>query len=383
MSILTVDRLQKTFTTHSKTRRGATAKEAKSIQVLKDVSFEIQAGEIFTLLGPSGCGKSTTLRSVAGLETPDEGRIGISGRTVFDGSKKLSLDPQDRHLSMVFQSYAIWPHLNVFKNVSFPLEVQRGKKKVSRKEISERVERVLEAVDLGRYIDRSAVKLSGGQQQRLALARAMVTQPDLLLLDEPLSNLDAKLRESMRLELKKLQHQLGLTSIYVTHDQGEALAMSSRIAVMNEGRIVQIGTPREIYQNPNSPFVAQFVGTSNVLEGTVTAVAEGLVQLMTPAGQLSTATHYSAKVGDEVTLLIRPEDIVIHDAEARSNYPNGWVGKVLAGAYVGEAVDYIADVNGIEMRLRANPMESGRLDTDVFLEIDPNRVYMIPPASSS
>lgn len=383
MSILTVDRLQKTFTTHSKTRRGATAQEAKSIQVLKDVSFDIQAGEIFTLLGPSGCGKSTTLRSVAGLETPDEGRIGISGRTVFDGAKKISLDPQERHLSMVFQSYAIWPHLNVFKNVSFPLEVQRGKNKVSRKEISERVERVLEAVDLARYIDRSAVKLSGGQQQRLALARAMVTQPDLLLLDEPLSNLDAKLRESMRLELKRLQHQLGLTSIYVTHDQGEALAMSSRIAVMNEGSIVQIGTPREIYQNPNSHFVAQFVGTSNVLQGTVVEVAEGQVRMKTPAGPLSAATHRTAKVGEVFTLLIRPEDIQIHDAESRSDYPNGWVGKVLAGAYVGEAVDYVADVNGIEMRLRANPKESGRLDTEVFLEIDPHRVYMIPTGSSA
>jgi iron(III) transport system ATP-binding protein len=381
MSILSVDRLEKTYTTKSKTRRGATAQEGKSVRVLNDVSFEIEAGEIFTLLGPSGCGKSTTLRSIAGLEVPDKGRIGISGRTVFDGSKKLSLEPQERHLSMVFQSYAIWPHMNVFKNVAFPLEVRGGKNKVSRKEIAERVERVLDAVDLGKYIDRSAVKLSGGQQQRLALARAMVTQPDLLLLDEPLSNLDAKLRESMRLELKKLQHQLGLTSIYVTHDQGEALAMSSRIAVMNEGRIVQIGTPREIYQNPNSTFVAQFVGTSNVLEGTVVAVTDGIVQVMTRAGTLSAASHHRLQVGDEVTMLIRPEDIVIHDASAAGNYPNGLTGTVLAGAYIGEAVDYMADVNGVEIRLRANPMESGRLDTQVFLEVDPHRIYVIPPAS--
>lgn len=378
MSILTVDRLEKTFTTHSKTRRGEAPQEGKSVKVLHDVSFEVQAGEVFTLLGPSGCGKSTTLRSIAGLETPDLGRILISGRQVFNGADKVSLEPQERHLSMVFQSYAIWPHMNVFKNVAFPLEVRRGKAKVSRSEISKRVEQVLDAVDLRKYIDRSAVKLSGGQQQRLALARAMVTRPELLLLDEPLSNLDAKLRESMRLELKKLQHHLGLTSIYVTHDQSEALAMSSRIAVMSEGRIVQVGTPREIYQKPNSHFVAQFVGNSNMLDGEVVEVTDTEVTVKTAAGVLRAAARRPMRVGDDVTLMIRPEDIVIHDANQAGDYSNGLTGTVEAGAYLGEAVDYVADVDGTEVRLRAAPNEHGRLDTRVFLEIDPDHIYLIP-----
>src|SRR5436853_217312 len=232
------------------------------VRAAQNVSFEVPEGKLFTLLGPSGCGKTTTLRSIAGLERPVSGEIEVAGRVVYSSNQRIFVAPNKRNFGMVFQSYAIWPHMNVFQNVAFPLDVR----KLPRKEIQERVTRVLAAVQLGHLVDREATKLSGGQQQRLALARALVMEPQLLLLDEPLSNLDAKLREKMRFELKRLQRELGLTTVYVTHDQSEALAMSNEIAVMNEGRIVQIGSPRDIYERPNSRFVADFVGTTNFID---------------------------------------------------------------------------------------------------------------------
>src|SRR5437867_1917113 len=238
------------------------------VRAAQDVSFEVPRGKLFTLLGPSGCGKTTTLRSIAGLEKPISGEIAIDGRVVYSSSKGIFVAPNKRNFGMVFQSYAIWPHMNVFQNVAFPLEVRR----LSRKEIRERVERVLTAVQLDHLVNREATKLSGGQQQRLALARALVMEPQLLLLDEPLSNLDAKLRDAMRTELKRLQRELSLTTVYVTHDQSEALALSHEIAVMNEGRIIQVGTPRQIYEQPHDKFVADFVGTTNFIGGTVTSV---------------------------------------------------------------------------------------------------------------
>ena len=227
-------------------------------------------GKLFTLLGPSGCGKTTTLRSIAGLEKPTAGEIEVGGRLVYSSAKGIFVAPNKRNFGMVFQSYAIWPHMNVFQNVAFPLEVRR----LPKKEIRERVMRVLHAVALDELVDRDATKLSGGQQQRLALARALVMEPQLLLLDEPLSNLDAKLRDRMRSELKRLQRDLSLTTVYVTHDQSEALALSHEIAVMNEGRVVQVGTPRQIYEQPADKFVADFVGTTNFIGGTVTALGE-------------------------------------------------------------------------------------------------------------
>jgi len=208
------------------------------VNAVQDVSFDVPDGELFTLLGPSGCGKTTTLRSIAGLERPRSGSIALDGRVVYSSDAGIFVAPNRRNFGMVFQSYAIWPHMNVFKNVAFPLEVR--KVRPSRKEIEQKVMRVLATVQLAELVDRDATKLSGGQQQRLALARALVMEPQLLLLDEPLSNLDAKLREAMRFELKRMQRDLGLTTIYVTHDQSEALALSHEIAVMSEGRIVQI-----------------------------------------------------------------------------------------------------------------------------------------------
>src|SRR5690348_15226402 len=237
------------------------------VKAAQDVSFSVPEGKLFTLLGPSGCGKTTTLRSIAGLEKPRAGEIAVNDRVVFSSGKNVFVAPNRRGFGMVFQSYAIWPHMDVFRNAAFPLHV--GTKHHSREEIRSKVMRVLEAVQLDHLADREATKLSGGQQQRLALARALVMEPQLLLLDEPLSNLDAKLRERMRFELKRLQRELRITTVYVTHDQSEALALSHEIAVMNEGRIQQIASPREIYERPASAFVADFVGSTNFLDGTV------------------------------------------------------------------------------------------------------------------
>jgi iron(III) transport system ATP-binding protein len=393
MSLLSVQNLQKSFQSSiiqsdiAKDAAGTTKAAVKTpkhtrVPVLTDVSFDVQAGEVFTLLGPSGCGKSTTLRSIAGLESPDDGKIAIGGRTVFSGKDRVNLEANDRHLSMVFQSYAIWPHLNVFKNVSFPLEVRRNQNKLSKKKIAEKVEAALEAVDLGGFSSRAATKMSGGQQQRLALARALVTEPELILLDEPLSNLDVKLRESMRLELKRLQQHLGLTAVYVTHDQGEALALSSRIAVMNKGRIVQIGTPREIYEKPKSLFVAQFVGTSNILHGQVSSVSGDLAEIHTPEGKISSRSWRELSVGDRVTLMVRPEDISVVSVSDSPGNANGWAGTVLAGAYIGEAVDYVVDVKGKEISCRVDPIEHGRVGTACFLQVDPTRVHVLPEGTA-
>src|SRR5580692_4196595 len=225
---------------------------------VRDVSFDLPTGTFFTLLGPSGCGKTTTLRCIAGLERPDAGAITVEGTTLFDATRAIAVPMNLRGIGMVFQSYAIWPHMTVFENIAFPLRVAKGVRH-TREEIHALVDRALATVGLGGYGDRPATRLSGGQQQRVALARAIVHRPRLLLLDEPLSNLDASLREEMRAELRRLQQQIGVTTVYVTHDQGEALAMSDLIAVMERGRIVQFDEPRTLYFRPANEFVASFI----------------------------------------------------------------------------------------------------------------------------
>src|SRR5215217_2583279 len=260
--MLNVQNLVKTFST-------SRAEKRQRVHAVDDVSLEVKDGELFTLLGPSGCGKTTTLRCIAGLEMPDAGEIAVGDRVLFSSARGVRVPANERGLGMVFQSYAIWPHMNVYKNVAFPLQVLPRRRRPAKQEVRERVERALAVVQLDHLAGRQATDLSGGQQQRLALARALVLEPPLLLLDEPLSNLDAKLREEMRFELKRLQRELGITGIYVTHDQVEALAMSSRVAVMRDGRIEQVDHPRAIYERPKSRFVADFIGTSNFIDGTV------------------------------------------------------------------------------------------------------------------
>src|SRR5271169_6494693 len=279
------------------------------VNAVQDVSFDVPDGELFTLLGPSGCGKTTTLRSIAGLERPRSGSIALDGRVVYSSDAGIFVAPNRRNFGMVFQSYAIWPHMNVFKNVAFPLEVRKARP--SRKEIEQKVMRVLATVQLAELVDRDATKLSGGQQQRLALARALVMEPQLLLLDEPLSNLDAKLRDRMRSELKRLQRELGLTTVYVTHDQSEALALSHEIAVMNDGRVVQVGTPRQIYEQPCNQFVADFVGTTNFIGGIVTALDDGNGRCLVGSamGPLRVQASQGVSKDNPVTVSVRPEDV--------------------------------------------------------------------------
>ena len=376
--MLSVDHLVKTFD-GGRRRRGAAAEETRVVAV-NDVSFSVPDGGMFTLLGPSGCGKTTTLRSIAGLEQPDSGTIEVGGRVLFrrGNARMVNVPANDRGLGMVFQSYAIWPHLSVFNNVAFPLQVRRRAQRPGRKEISERVMRVLETMELAELADRQATKLSGGQQQRLALARALVIEPPLLLLDEPLSNLDAKLRESLRYELKRLQRDLGITSVYVTHDQVEALVLSTSIAVMRNGNVIQLGRPREIYENPNCRFVAEFIGTSNFIEGTVTARNGDRYSVDTVDGPLVLNAAVTLPVGTGVIVSIRPEAVEISTSSRAGAVPNEWAGTVLTRAFLGEAVDHAVTVGKHEIRVRANPAVSIAPGTEVYLRLDPLKLALVP-----
>jgi iron(III) transport system ATP-binding protein len=344
---------------------------------VNDVSFDVEEGELFTLLGPSGCGKTTTLRSIAGLEMPDRGEIAVAGKTLFSSERRIRVGANERGLGMVFQSYAIWPHMNVYKNVAFPLEVLPRKQRPSRKEIHAKVDRVLATVQLDHLADRQATDLSGGQQQRLALARALVLEPPLVLLDEPLSNLDAKLREDMRFELKRLQRDLGITGIYVTHDQVEALAMSNRIAVMRDGKIEQVGKPRDVYESPRSRFVADFIGTSNFIDGSVEAKDGGVYTVATPDGQLRVRSELSFAVGDAVVVAARPEHIQLSTA-ANGAGANVWRGSVTVRSFLGESVDHVVSVGSREIRARCNPSVSIPPETDVTLTFPEDAVSLIP-----
>ncbi|WP_314176500.1 ABC transporter ATP-binding protein [Streptomyces winkii] len=376
--MLTVSSLKKSYDAPSQRKKRKREDDTRTYAV-GGVDFEVHDGELFTLLGPSGCGKTTTLRSIAGLEKPTAGRVALGDRVLFDDEQGINLRANMRGFGMVFQSYAIWPHMTVFKNVSFPLEVLPRAQRPTREEIKQRVMEVLEVSELGAYASRPATKLSGGQQQRLALARALVTRPELMLLDEPLSNLDAKLRETMRFELKRLQRDLNITAIYVTHDQSEALVMSNRIAVMNQGRIEQIGKPREIYTKPATRFVAEFIGTSNFLEAKVIAVRSDEVEVETPQGKLTaSAVENVPSVGDDVLLSIRPESVHLTLAP-RGNVPNEWSGTVQNRAFLGDTVDHIVDIgDGVEIRNRSNPNVSIPPGKGVHFTVDPDKVTLVP-----
>jgi iron(III) transport system ATP-binding protein len=382
--VLEVQNLIKTFDGERQKRRSgkqtAGNGQAPRVFAVNDVSFKVEPGELFTLLGPSGCGKSTTLRSIAGLEQPDAGVVSVGGNVLFaagGAQKRVNVPANKRGLGMVFQSYAIWPHMSVFENVAFPLRVRPRRQRPGKREITERVERVLETMELLQYADRHATKLSGGQQQRLALARAIVIEPSLLLLDEPLSNLDAKLRESLRFELKRLQRELGITSIYVTHDQIEALSLSSSIAVMKAGEVVQLGKPRAIYENPQSKFVAEFIGTSNFIDGTVAARDGDRHVVETRDGRLTLESGAHVAPGTEVVVSIRPEAVMLttdHPAGAE----NVWEGNVTTRAFLGDAVDHVVAVGKHEIRARCLPHISYAPGTTVYLDMQPGKLSLVP-----
>jgi iron(III) transport system ATP-binding protein len=343
------------------------------VRAAQDVSFTVEEGRLFTLLGPSGCGKTTTLRSIAGLERPRAGEISVNGRVVYSSSHGVFVSPNRRGFGMVFQSYAIWPHMTVFQNAAFPLEV--GSQKHSKKEIRERVMRVLNAVQLDELADREATKLSGGQQQRLALARALVMEPALLLLDEPLSNLDAKLREKMRFELKRLQRELRITTVYVTHDQSEALALSHQIAVMNEGRIRQIGTPRDIYEKPASQFVADFVGNTNFIDGIVLQSIGSCSVVGTEVGEVKVICDHQLQTGDRVSISVRPEDVDL--TEARPGGDNVWEGQVGQKVFLGEAVDFQVTVGSRSLLSRQHPTLRTKIGEPIFVHLDPEKCVVL------
>jgi iron(III) transport system ATP-binding protein len=307
--------------------------------------------------------------------------VSVGGNVLFAAGpgteKKVNVPANKRGLGMVFQSYAIWPHMTVFENVAFPLRVSPRGQRPGKRGITERVHRVLETMELLKYADRHATKLSGGQQQRLALARAIVIEPSLLLLDEPLSNLDAKLRESLRFELKRLQRELGITSIYVTHDQIEALSLSSQIAVIREGEVVQLGKPRDIYESPQSKFVAEFIGTSNFIDGTVASCDGDTHVVETRDGRLTLESAAHVPPGTEVVVSIRPEAVML-TTERPTGAVNAWEGVVTTRAFLGDAVDHVVAIGKRDVRARCLPHISHAPGTAVYMQMDPGKLSLVP-----
>jgi iron(III) transport system ATP-binding protein len=308
------------------------------VNALKGIDLEVSEGEFCVLLGPSGCGKTTTLRCVAGLERPDGGEIEISGRLVNSPRSRIFVPAEKRQIGMVFQSYAIWPHMNVFQNVAFPLT--QGQKRVSKSSVAERVRAALKRVQLDGLEDRPATDLSGGQQQRVAMARAMVTDSKVLLMDEPLSNLDARLREQMRVELRKITKSIGVTTLYVTHDQAEALSLGDKVCVMNHGEILQIARPNEVYARPVNLFVAQFVGEMNFVKAEVIDVGEVGCSL----GKLPLSIPNGVTKGATITLAIRPEHVKV--LPMTNNSADHIPGKITSKNYLGDSALLEVEVNG-------------------------------------
>ena len=327
------------------------------------VSFELAEGEFFTLLGPSGCGKTTTLRSIAGLEKPTSGTISIDGRKVYED--KVLVPANQRELGMVFQSYAVWPHMSVFENVAFPLKVAKGR--MSKKEIQKRVNETLELVDLGGLGDRMSTQLSGGQQQRLSVARALVRQPKLLLLDEPLSNLDAKLRERMRTELRVIQQRTGITTLFVTHDQLEALSMSDRVAVMNDGHFEQVGKPHEVYHDPATSFVAHFIGGANMFDGVVESIeSDGSTVIKTDLGPILGRGLPGLEVGGKAVAAIHLEDVQLTTDQASTlDRNNVFDGRISLSLFNGPSVNYIVQIGPHTIEVQLGGYDAYANGTDV------------------
>ena len=352
------------------------------VLAVKGVSLDVREGQLFTFLGPSGCGKTTLLRCIAGLEQPDSGEIVIAGKPLFSSSRNVEVPANQRGLGMVFQSYAIWPHMNVFKNVAFPLTVRSRKPRLPKREVKERVERVLAVVHLDHLAGRQATQLSGGQQQRLALARALVMQPPVLLLDEPLSNLDAKLRDEMRFELKRLQEELGITTLYVTHDQVEALAMSSVIAVMNDGIVEQVGPPQDVYDKPASRFVAEFIGTANVFEGTALDCDSpaGTQVVATDEGELFATTAAPRPTGSDAAVVVRPEHVQVAAGPPATRSPGMWGGRIRTRVFLGDSVEYLVESGKYAIRARGDVARLIDPGTEVTLTFSAEWCSLVPVA---
>jgi ABC-type Fe3+/spermidine/putrescine transport system ATPase subunit len=345
-----------------------------TVVAVRGVTFTVGAGEHLTLLGPSGCGKTTTLRAIAGLERPTSGEIRIGGAAVFSSAPSVNVPAERRGLSMVFQSYAIWPHMTVFDNVAYGLRVRKRPEA----EVRTRVRAALDLVQLGDLEGRSASKLSGGQQQRVALARAFVFSPSVLLFDEPLSNLDAKLRAEMRVELKELQHRLDITSVYVTHDLEEALAISDRIVVMRDGVIEQVGSPAEIYDRPRNTFVADFVGSANLIRGRRRTDLErdGLVVVETAGGALVHGVALDRRAGADALMAVRTVRLRLERARPAAPV-NVWPARVRQRVFQGDFTQYHVDWDGRQLIVRAAATEPLAEGDDVFVSADPRHCVLL------
>jgi ABC-type Fe3+/spermidine/putrescine transport system ATPase subunit len=345
-----------------------------NVTAVSSVSFSIEQGRQLTLLGPSGCGKTTTLRAVAGLERPSSGTIRIGGRTMYDGASRINVPAEQRGLSMVFQSYAIWPHMTVFDNVAYGLRVRNENAAT----LKEKVHHALDLVKMGAFAARNASQLSGGQQQRVALARACAFSPTVLLFDEPLSNLDAKLRAEMRIELRELQRRLKVTSLYVTHDLEEALAMSDRIAVMRSGDIEQSGTPGEIYNFPRTAFVADFVGSANLITGRLLPErsVDGSVAVEVGGGNVLLGVSHGRSPPPEPTLSLRTVHLQLSSAPpVRSE--NVWPVRIKRSVFLGDLTQVHVEWCDRELVIRQTTAAPYREGEQVFLSIDPDHCVLL------
>lgn len=358
------------------------------VPAIDDVDLVVEAGEFCVLLGPSGCGKTTLLRCLAGLEEPESGEIVVGGRPFYASASKVSLTPQQRRLGMVFQSYALWPHMNVERNVAFPMTTRRTRSAFGKDEVRRRVTRALETVGIGELAQQPVSALSGGQQQRVALARAIAFGSDVVLFDEPLSNVDAKVRVQLRQEIHALQRELGFTAVYVTHDQEEAMELADVLVVLKRGKIEQAGKPRRLYREPVSRYVADFVGTADILDGTVVGPLAGadpaggpqLLEVATALGTITaTAPQDGATVGTEVGVVVRAEDWRITPPRGESDGPgaNRLVGVVQESAYLGASTQYLVEIAGQVVRVR--PQGSAELapGQELALYLEPTDLHLV------
>ncbi len=359
--MLTITNLKKSFVV-----------DKGEVRAVQNLGLDITEGEFFTMLGPSGSGKSTTLRCIAGLEQPEDGEIHIGGECVFSAKKHILVPPEERPIGMVFQSYAIWPHMDVFHNVAFPLQYGARGKKFSKAEVGKNVSEALAMVQMDGFENRPATQLSGGQQQRVALARALVRKPKLLLLDEPLSNLDAKLRESMRVELKEVAHAVGITTFFVTHDQLEALSLSDNIGVIMAGELIEIGSPYEMYVRPKNKLVAEFLGTANSLQGRVVRMGtKGAVE--TEIGLISVdLSAIEVESNETVFVVFRPEGIVC-SRNGSGVSDNLFEGIIKRAVFLGNFIDGEVQVKDKTFRALLSPFQTFNAGEKVFVHVPPDR----------